>query len=246
MRVAVVGGGTSGLAIQHAVEQRGAECVVMSRSTGFDVRDAQASDRLTEFDVVIEAVGGTFLRRRPAEEFFTTSTRTIARATESSGTRHVLLSIVNCDLPEVRGYGYFAAKAEQERVARQVSPRLSIVRSTQWFEFAGQNQQRMKVGPVSIVPAMQIQPVALDAVAETIAEEALSDRPHDLVEVAGPETMTLQELTRATCPPSPRPVVVTIPTTYGKAFTNGALLPPPTTPIVGPVLSDWLASRKLQ
>ena len=62
MRVAVVGGGTSGLAIQHAVEQRGAECVVMSRSTGFDVRDAQASDRLTEFDVVIEAVGGTFLR----------------------------------------------------------------------------------------------------------------------------------------------------------------------------------------
>ncbi|GAB2496819.1 SDR family oxidoreductase [Luteococcus sediminum] len=244
MRVAVVGGGTSGTAIQHAVEEWGTECVMMSRRTGFDIRDPRASDRLAGFDVVIEATGGTFLRRRPAVEFFTTSTRTIAQATRDNGGRHVLLSIVNCDLPEVQGYGYFAAKAEQERLARQMSPQLSIIRSTQWFEFAAQNQQRMKLGPIAIVPAMKIQPVALDSVAAAIAHEALSEQPHDVVEVAGQDVMTLQELTLSICPRHPYPVEVTIPTAYGTAFTSGALVPSPTASIVGPSLDDWRASRE--
>ena len=246
MRVAVVGGGASGSAIRRAIEKRGAACVVMSRTTGFDVRDPRSADRLAGFDVVVEAVGGTFLRRQPAVDFFTTSTRMIATATAVSGGRHVLLSIVNCELPEVQGYGYYAAKAEQERIARQESPRLMVVRSTQWFEFAAQNQQRMRLGSVCIVPAMSIQPVALDAVARVIADEALADQAladgaRDLVEVTGPEVMTLQQLTLATCPRRPQPVEVRIPTPYGRAFTHGALLPPDGVPVVGPTLSEWIS-----
>lgn len=93
----------------------------------------------------------------------------MAAIANASGAEHVLLSIVNCEMPEVQGYGYFAGKAAQERTARAVSEYLEIVRSTQWFEFAGQNLERLRVGPVALVPAMTIKPVALSAVASVLA-----------------------------------------------------------------------------
>ncbi|WP_217635692.1 hypothetical protein [Curtobacterium sp. MMLR14_010] len=193
--------------------------------------------------MVIEATGQFTTSRRAATAFFTASTRAIGGAAQVNGAHHVLLSIVHCMLPEVQGYGYFAGKTAQEAVARSVSPRLTIVRSTQWFEFARQNLERMRVGPVALVPGMMIAPVALDAVASVIADVVVGDRSEPEVDVAGPDAMTLWAMTKALPEPGVIPVPLAIPGRMGRAFRDGVLLPAREAEIVGPRFEDWVTSR---
>jgi dTDP-4-dehydrorhamnose reductase len=241
MHVAVIGSGISGAAISRAAEARGCSVTQLSRSTGFDVLRDDAVAALAGADVVVEATGRFTTSRRTATEFFTASTRAIGGAAAAIGAHHVLLSIVNCTRPEVQGYGYFAGKTAQEAVARAVSPRLTVVRSTQWFEFARQNLERMRVGPVALVPGMTIAPVALDAVAAVIADVVVGDRTEPVVEVAGPDTMSLWAMTTALPDPGVTPVRLPIPGSTGRAFRDGALLPTDGTEVVGPHLRDWIA-----
>lgn len=243
MRVAVVGGGVSGTAIGRAVAGRGCAVTLLSRSTGFDVLRDDPRAALDGADVVIEATGRFTTSRAAATQFFTGSTRAIGRAAGASGAHHVLVSIVNCSLPEVQGYGYFAGKTAQEAVARSVSPRLTIVRSTQWFEFARQNLERMRFGPVALVPAMTIAPVALDAVAAVIADVAVGRRSEDDVEVAGPGTTTLWDMTKALPDRGVTAVPLPIPGRMGRAFRGGALLPAVGTETVGPTFREWITEQ---
>lgn len=240
MRVAVVGGGISGDAIVRAVRQRGCSVTQRSRSTGFDVLRDDATAALADADVVVEATGRFTTSRRRATAFFTGSTGAIAAATARTGARHVLLSILGCTRPEVQGYGYFAGKTAQESAARASGARLTVVRSTQWFEFARQNLERLRVGPVALVPGMTIAPVALDAVAAVVADVVVGDRGGPVVEVAGPERTTLWSMTTALPDPGVRPVPLWIPGRTGRAFRDGALLPAPGTEVVGPRFDDWL------
>lgn len=213
----------------------------LSRTTGFDVLHDDAMAAVSGADVVVEATGRFTMSRRSATRFFTASTSAIGGAAAATGARHVLLSIVHCMLPEVQGYGYFAGKTAQEAAARSVSPHLTIVRSTQWFEFARQNLQRMHLGPVALVPSMTIAPVALDAVAEVIADVVVGDRTATEIDVAGPETTTLWSMTTTLRGRGPAPVLLPIPGRTGRAFRDGALLPTAGTEVVGPRFSDWAA-----
>ena len=243
MKVAIVGGGLSGQAIERAMAKHGATPKLFSRSSGFDVLRDNAVERLGRADVIVEATGRFTTSKKVATDFFTRSTRAIAAAARASGARHILLSIVNCELPEVQGYGYFAGKTAQERVAREESENLTVVRSTQWFEFAGQTLDRMSFGPLALVPGMTIQPVALDAVANVIAECALGKRVGALHEVAGPEVMTLGEMTKRLPRKRVLPVAMPIPGSMGRAFRNGALVPGSSVEVVGPRFSDWLSAN---
>lgn len=241
MLVAVVGGGLSGNAIARAITARGAEAQLFSRSTGFDVLTDDAVARLAAADVIVEATGQFTTNRKKATDFFVRSTKAIAGAARANGARHILLSIVNCELPEVQGYGYFAGKTEQERVAREESPNLTIVRSTQWYDFPQQNLDRMKFGPFALVPRMTMKPVALEAVAEVIAECATGARTGQLVEVAGPEVMTLWDMTEQLPTKSAKPLGLPIPGKMGRAFRDGILVPGDDTEVAGPRYADWLA-----
>ncbi len=190
---------------------------------------------------IVEATGRFTISRRAATDFFTRSTRAVAEAARASGARHILLSIVNCDLPQVQGYVYMAGKTAQERVARQESENLTVVRSTQWFEFAGQHLDRMKLGSLALVPAMTIKPVALDAVADVIADSAIGNRVGALHEVAGPEVTTLWDMTTQLPGKRVTPIPLRIPTGYGRAFRDGTLLPAAEIEVVGPSFFEWLS-----
>ncbi|KRC51742.1 NADH(P)-binding protein [Leifsonia sp. Root227] len=241
MKVAVVGGGLSGHAIARAIAARGASPVLFSRSTGFDVTRDDAMLRLRDADVIVEATGRFTTSRSIATRFFTQSTRAVAAAANAVGARHVLLSIVNCERAEVQGYGYFAGKRAQEEAARDLSRDLAIVRTTQWFEFAGQTLERMGLGPVGLVPRMLIQPVALDAVAAVVADAAVEPKTVVQREVAGPEIMTLAEMTRRVRPTKVVRIPLLLPGPTWRAIRHGALLPSQDAAIVGPTFSDWLA-----
>lgn len=242
MKVAIVGGGLSGHAIEQAIARQGATAELFSRSTGFDVLRDDGAERLGQAEVIVEATGRFTTSKKIATEFFTRSTRAISAAARASGAKHILLSIVNCELPEVQGYGYFAGKTAQERIARQESDTLTIVRSTQWFEFAGQNLDRMRFGPFALVPMMTIQPVALDAVADVIAECAVGKRVGAVHEVAGPEVMTLWEMTKQLPGKRVRPLAMPIPGNLGRAFRGGELVPGPQVEQIGPRFGRWLAA----
>lgn len=244
MRIAVVGGGLSGAAITRAIAARGGEVQLLSRSSGFDVLRDDARAALGVVGAVIEAAGRFTLSRPRATAFFTRATTAVGTAARELGIRHVLLSIVSCDRADLQGYGYFAAKAVQERVARSVNPSVVVVRSTQWFEFAQQNATRFGFGPLVLVPSMRIQPIALDEVAGVLADVALGLRDERRVEVAGPEVMTLQRLSRAVLA-GRRVVMVPAPLAgrAGAGFRGGALLPGPQAEIRGPHLREWVAHR---
>ena len=243
MRVAVVGGGASGNAIARAITAQGVDAKLFSRSTGFDVLRDDAVARLTPADVIVEATGHFTTSRKRATDFFVRSTKAVSAAARAAGARHILLSIVNCDLPEVQGYGYFAGKTAQERVAREESgDNLTIVRSTQWFDFPAQNLERMKFGPFALVPKMKMKPVALDAVANVIAECVTGVRTGAVVEVAGPEVMTLWDMTNQLPHKSAKPLSLPIPGSMGRAFRDGILVPGDDTEVAGPRFNEWLAA----
>jgi len=118
VKVAIVGAGDSGKAIKRALQATGAQVTLHSRRTGFDVLRDDGTAALSGADVIVEATGRFTTSKRVATDFFTRSTRAVSAAANALGARHVLLSIVNCDLPEVQGYGYFAGKRAQERLKR--------------------------------------------------------------------------------------------------------------------------------
>jgi uncharacterized protein YbjT (DUF2867 family) len=242
VKAAVVGGGISGAAIQTALEARGLDAHLFSRSTGFDVLSDDASARLQGYDVIIEATGIFTLSAKVATDFFTRSTRALSAAARRTGARHILLSIVNCERPELQGYGYFVGKAAQEKAARAENPDVTIIRSTQWFEFAGQNLARFTFGPVALVPAMRLQPVSLAAVAAVIAESASGERPPDSFDVAGPDITTLWDMTAEVRRRGIMQMPLPMPGSTWREFRTGGLLPAQEVERIGPSFSDWLAA----
>lgn len=244
MTIAIVGGGASGAAIARAVQEQGAEPRLLSRSTGFDVLRDDAASVLAGCDAVIEATGLFTLSRRRALRFYAGSTAALGAAAAQLGIRHILLSIVGCDRPDLQGYGIFAAKAEQERIARRFSANTSIVRSTQWFEFAHQAAERFRAGPLVLVPAMSIQPVALDAVAAVLACAALGRRTERDIQIAGPDQTTLLSMSRVLLEDEPsRLVPLPLPGRYGAGFRAGRLLPDPGAEVHGPNFRTWWRSH---
>jgi uncharacterized protein YbjT (DUF2867 family) len=241
MKVAIVGGGRSGRAIQRAMSTRRLEASMFSRSTGFDVLKDDAAASLAGFDVIVEATSLFTLSSKAAVSFFTRSTHAIGAAASKAGARHIVLSIVNCEKPELQGYGYFAGKAAQEELARTENPEVTIIRSTQWFEFARQNLDRFTIGPFALVPGMKIQPVALDAVATVIAEAAGGERVGRLYDVAGPEVTTLWAMTEKVRKRSVHQIPLPMPGSAWRSFRHGGLLPSPVVEQIGPSFSEWFA-----
>lgn len=243
MQVVVIGAGRLGRAVGHALDRRSVPTRLLSRSTGFDVLEPERSVDIGEADVVVEATDIFTQDRERATHFFTRSTRSVGAAAREAGARHVLVSIVNCELPALAGNGYYAGKAEQERIAREENPELTLVRSTQWYEFSEQNLRRMRIGRLSVVPSMRIQPVALETVAELVADCVCSDRAGTLHQVAGPEETTLWKITRALPDPGGLVAPLPVPGPAGRALRDGTLLPGPEVEVAGPGFRDWLAEQ---
>lgn len=244
MNVAIIGSGQLGQAVRRALAARGISAQCHSRSTGFDVLRPDDTTSLGPIDAVVEATDIFTQNPKVARDFFVRSTKAVNAAARAAGaSKHILASIVNCEKPQMRGNGYYSAKAEQERVARGENADVVVVRSTLWHEFARQNIERMRLGPLALVPAMTVQPVALDSVAEVIADCVTGDRGGSQHEVAGPEVTTLWRMTRSLPRTKGLAVPLPVPGAAGRAFRDGTLLPAPAVEVVGPGFSDWLAAQ---
>ncbi|WP_028049558.1 hypothetical protein [Cellulomonas sp. URHD0024] len=240
-RVAIVGRGRLGSAVRDALVDRDVEVVQLSRADGFDVTRPISFEAHGPLDLVVEATDVFTNDARKATAFFEASTRHIGAAAAAAGIGHLLVSIVGCTAPALASNGYYAGKAAQERAFLTGPSKTTLLRTTLWFEFARQNTERLRVGPVALVPSMRVKPVALDAVAEVVAQRCTGLRTFDELDVSGPGVTTLWEMTKA-LPSHGLAVPLLVPGAGGRALRDGTLLPSTTAEIVGPTFESWLAA----
>ncbi|GAB6986099.1 NAD(P)H-binding protein [Nocardioides pyridinolyticus] len=232
--------GGTGVVGRHVVEvarERGHDAVVLSRSEGVDLTTgAGLAERLTGVDAVVDVTSVATQKRAAAEAFFGSVTRRL----QAAGAAHVVaLSIVGIDEVDT---GYHAGKRLQERLLAEGEVPWSVLRATQFHEFAEQALGFVRVGPFSLVPRMRIQTIAAREVAEALVgltERGPSGRVPDL---AGPEVHDLVDVARRVAR-GRRVVPVRVPGAAGRAMRSGGLLPQDGGPRGTVTLDVWLAAR---
>jgi uncharacterized protein YbjT (DUF2867 family) len=224
VRIAVAGGtGLVGRVVVARLAAAGHEPVVLARSQGVDLVAGTGLD-LVGVGAVIDATNVVTRKRATSEAFFGAVTRNLLEAERAQGTgHHVALSIVGCDRVDL---GYYYGKRTQEDLVQAGGVPFTILRTTQFHEFAGQLLAGM-AGPVAVLPRMRIQPVAAAEVADRLVELALGE-PRGTVELAGPLEEQLIDVARRLLHQqgSRRKIVpVTLPGAAGRQLVQGGLLP---------------------
>lgn len=246
--VAVAGGtGVVGRHVVDVLAERGVPAVVLSRSHGVDLLAGAAPELsrvLDGVDAVVDCLNVATLRRDRAVDFFTRTSRLLVDAGRRAAVRHhVVLSIVGID--RVRT-GYYAGKLQQEQVVRHSGVPATIVRATQFHEFAEQVLDRGAVGPVHLVPRIRVQPAAARQVAELLVDVALGPVLGTAPEIAGPAVHELPDLARDVLRARRRRGVVLgvrAPGQAGRAMAAGALLPEGEPRQTGTTFASWLAAQ---
>jgi uncharacterized protein YbjT (DUF2867 family) len=244
VRIAVAGAtGVVGHQVVAELGERGHEAVPFARSRGVDVTQLdRLADHLAGVEAVIDTLGITTTRRKPATDFFTKTTRNLLEAERAAGVdRHVLLSIVGIDAST---FGYYRAKVAQEEAARVADPSVTILRATQFHEFAEQMLERAKAGPVVVVPRMRSATVAAAEVASALVDLAEDPQPGTL-EIGGPESHDMPDLVRRVAEArgvKARVIAVKVPGSAGRAMTDGSLIPKDPWRVGTQTFTEWLAT----
>jgi len=245
MKLAVAGGtGAVGTPITEIARERGHEVVVLSRGTGVDLTTgAGLAAALHGVDAVIDVTSIQTQSAAASRAFFGSVTTTLLDAELAAGVRHHLaLSIVGSDKAP---FDYYAGKAEQERLVVEGRVPWTILRATQFHEFARQLFGQFHLGPVSLVPRMISQPVAAREVAErlvTLAEGAPAGRATDL---GGPEVLRMSDMVRkyARSIGARGPILeLPLPGGFGKAMRDGTLVADPSADHGIQTYDAWLSS----
>jgi uncharacterized protein YbjT (DUF2867 family) len=243
MRIAVAGGtGVVGRHVVDAVAAAGHGPVIVARSHGVDLLTGSGLDAaLAGVDAVIDVTNVTSIREKTATAFFGTAGRTLLAAGEKAGVgHHVTLSIVGVD--RVPGYGYYRAKLHQERLVKEGRIPWTVLRATQFHEFAQQILARMP-GPVALVPRMRCRPVAAREVARQLVEVATGPAQKTAPELAGPREEQITDMARRLLRAQGRHrllIPVKFPGATGAAMTGDAMLPTGAGPRGTRTFGQWL------
>ncbi len=245
MKIAVAGGtGVVGRHVTDAALGRGHDVEVLARSTGVDLISGKAlAGRLDGADCVIDVTSVATAGTKPARRFFGAVTEHLLAEEKRAGVgHHLTLSIVGIDdVP----YGYYRGKAAQEERVIAGGVPSTILRATQFHEFAEQILSMAAVGSFSAVPRMLSQPVAAVEVAQHLVDLAESGPAGRVPDLAGPEKLQMVDLARRvneTCHKGRRIVPVRLPGAAGRGFRSGALTPSGDGPRGSITFDAWLTA----
>jgi uncharacterized protein YbjT (DUF2867 family) len=246
MKIAVAGGtGTVGRHAAEVARERGHEVVVLTRSNGVDLVSGRGLDEaLRGVDVVIDASNLTTTSPKKATEFFTTVTRNLLAAEQRAGVRHhVIPSIIGVDRAP---YGYYAAKVAQEHAVESGAVPWTILRATQFHEFAGQMLDALTVAGLHLAPKGRSQPIAAREVGARLVELAEGEPVGHAPDLAGPREERLDEMVRAYAKATgvKGPVLsVSLPGKQMAAMRHGDALPGPDATIGRQTFDEWVAEQ---
>lgn len=244
MRIAVAGGtGTVGQHVVGQARERGHDVVVLSRATGADLTTgAGLAGLLDGADAVVDVSGTRAQRRSAAEAFFAGVTHHLLAAEATAGVgHHVVLSIVGIDRVSS---GYYQGKLAQEQATVAGAVPWSILRATQFHEFAQQALGFAALGPFSLVPRMVTQPVAAREVGAALVDLVEAGPQGRVPDLAGPERRELVELARLVNEArglGRRVVGLRVPGSWGAGMRSGALTPTTDGPRGVETFEEWLS-----
>ena len=246
MKIVVIGGtGLIGHNVVNRLIEHGHEAVTAAPSTGVNTITGEGlKEVLQGADAVVDVSNSPSFADDDVMNFFLTSTGNITQAAVDAGVGHyVALSIVGIERsPEI---GYYRAKVAQENKIKESGLPCSIVRATQFFEFAGGSADTSTVDGVVRLPDVRVQPIAAAEVSAAVARTAAGKPTNGTHEIAGPEEFRLDEWIRTvlTARNDPREVVAD-PTApfFGAIPAKDALVPGPGVELAKTTLVEWLAN----
>jgi uncharacterized protein YbjT (DUF2867 family) len=245
MDIAVAGGtGTVGRHVVSIARARGHRVVSLSRAQGVDLVDGSGlAEALQGREAVIDVANIQTLNGEKSVHFFSAVTGNLLQKGKAAGVRHhVALSIVGTDKAAA---GYYAGKLAQERLVLNTDMPWTILRATQFHEFAEQMLQRSSLGPLVLVPRMATQPVAAHEVAAALVDAAEAGPQGRTADLGGPERHRMADLVRAYARKHGRKTLiieVTAPGPLWRAMRNGDLIPEPGAAVGRQKFSEWLES----
>jgi uncharacterized protein YbjT (DUF2867 family) len=245
MKIVIIGGsGLIGTKLVNKLRNAGHQVVAASPSSGVDaITGVGLSEALTGAQVVVDVANSPSFEDKAVLEFFETSGRNLLAAEAVAGVRHhVALSVVGTD--RLLASGYFRAKMAQEELIKASGIPYTIVRATQFFEFVGAIAQLATEGQTVRLPPALMQPIASDDVAAALAGIATADPLNGMVELAGPESIRMDELVRRFLSASQdaRQVMTDPHAGYFGTAVNDQSLTPGDNPRIGPTrFDDWLS-----
>jgi uncharacterized protein YbjT (DUF2867 family) len=197
IKIVVIGGsGLIGRKLVTNLRQQGHEAVPASPSSGVNTITGEGLDKaLKGTQVVVDVANAPSWEDKAVLEFFETSGHNLLAAEAGAGVNHhIALSVVGTD--RLLASGYFRAKMAQEKLIETSKIPYTIVRATQFFEFAHSIADDATEGATVRLPPVLMQPIAADDVAAALADIALAEPINGMVEIAGPDQVRQDELVR--------------------------------------------------
>jgi len=245
MRVAVVGAtGRIGRFTVAALRAGGHQVAEISRSRGVDVITGDGlNTALTGAQAVVDVTSNPAQDEAEIVDFFTTAARNLTSAAKRAGVDHyVLLSIVNVD--GGHGGAHYVGKVGQERVVEGGGLPWSIVRATQFHDFAELVASWTLGDGTALVAPLLCQPIAPKDVGDVLAEVATGD-PVGRIDLAGPDTQDLVDMARRTLAARGQQVRL-VPMWDGPidvSMAGNVALPRPGARIAPTTFEAWLAEQ---
>ena len=175
------------------LRKKGHEVVAASPKSGVNsVTGEGLAEALAGANVVVDVTNSPSWADDDVMAFFDKSTRNLLAAEATAGVRHhVALSVVGAD--RMTDSGFMRAKVNQENLITAGRIPYTIVRATQFFEFLGWIADSGTQGNTVRLSTAPMQPVAADDVAATLADVALAAPANGIIELAGPEKMSIAD-----------------------------------------------------
>ncbi|WP_042377638.1 SDR family oxidoreductase [Streptacidiphilus melanogenes] len=241
MKITVIGTGLIGSQLAAELTARGHEVTAASPSSGVDLLTGTGLDAALVGAEAVVNVSNSPTFDEQSIEFFRTTVGNLLAAGERAGVRHqVVLSIVGVDqVPEL---DYYRGKALQETLLRGGPTPYSIVRATQFFEFMEPTMSWTSDEAAVRLPATPLQPIASRDVVDALADVATGTPLGGILDIAGPDRFTLDEIGRMTLAArgDRRPVVVDDQAGLFAAVHGDVLIPRPGTRLAPTRYEDWL------
>jgi uncharacterized protein YbjT (DUF2867 family) len=244
MKIVVIGGsGLIGKKLVNNLRERGQQVVAASPSLGVNTLTGEGLAKAVHgAEVVVDVANSPSWEDQAVMEFFETSTGNLLAAEASANVRrHLALSVVGTE--RLLASGYFRAKMAQENLIKASRVPYTIVRATQFFEFAGGIADSASDGKTVRLPPAMMQPIASEDVASALADIAVQEPLNGTLELAGPEPIRMDELVQRflTARHDARRVTTDVQALYYGIKVNDQSLTPGDHPRIGPTrFQEWL------
>lgn len=247
MKIVIIGGtGLIGKKLTSILSAAGHEAIPASPSSGVNTLTGEGlAAAFTGADVVVDVSNSPSFAPDEVIAFFSTSANNVAAAEKAAGVKHhVALSVVGTNRMDS---GYMKAKIAQEKIIAGSGIPYTILRATQFYEFLPAIGDFSTVDGVVHLPPVHMQPLAAADVSAELARIAEAAPVNGIVEVAGPEKLTIAEFVQRAlaAKKDPRKIVADPGSTYFGARVDDQSLTPglPNPRIATTTYTQWLSAQ---